>query len=220
MALLKKTAAILLVTLLVFNWLGYRFLSSYFEERANERLNVQLDRNDYDPSQLRSVKIPLSYLAYYNNSERFERSYGEIKINGVLYRFVEKRVYKDSLEFLCLPNNELMNLQSASNEFYKLVNGLQHTGMGGRSGSYPKNIKNSQSIYDLNSEAFHWDPFPPPPGEHYATAETILLAGGYVYTAEQPPEACRWDPAPKKNRGFPLAKSVSLLQYSTPPCSL
>src|SRR5580658_5132677 len=82
----KRIASILLLAVLFFNWIGYRFVSSYLEDHANARLEAQLDMNDYDESQLISFKVPAEHLAYYNNSKQFDRVDGEIEINGVQYK--------------------------------------------------------------------------------------------------------------------------------------
>ena len=134
---MKKTAAILLLGVLLFNWCGFRFLASYLEEKDYRVLAVQLDENKYDESQLVSIKVPARHLAYYNTSIEFERVDGQIETGGVRYNFVKRRLYKDSVEMLCIPNYSAMRLNAAKNEFFKLANGLQGQGADKRSSSHP-----------------------------------------------------------------------------------
>lgn len=117
-----------MLALLLFNWCGYRLLTAYLEQRANTQLQADLDENNYEESQLVSIKIPAVHLGYYSNSSQFERTDGQIEIGGVQYNYVKRRIYKDTLEFLCIPNRAAMSLQTAKDEFFRLVNDLRHTG--------------------------------------------------------------------------------------------
>jgi hypothetical protein len=184
----KRTASILLLAILLFNWLGYQFLSSYFEDKANTRLEAQLDDNNYDESQLISIKIPAEHLAYYNNSKQFDRVDGKIEISGIQYNYVKKRLYNDSLEFLCIPNHEVMRLQTAKDDFFKLVNDLQHTGQGKKSDSH-SNSKNLVTDYYMDNNAFNLNVF------YFSTekrplANSSSITSRFSLTAEQPPEIC------------------------------
>src|ERR1700743_1724983 len=95
---LKKLASILLIGILFFNWYGYQLLSTYWQQRAEHKLEARLDRHDYDDSHLTSIKIPLNTLSYYNGSAVFERVDGMIDLNGVHYNYVKRRIFGDSLE--------------------------------------------------------------------------------------------------------------------------
>jgi hypothetical protein len=127
--------------ILFFNWYGYRMLSSYLENRADKQLEAQLDENQYDESQLLSVKIPSTHLSYYNSSTAFERVDGQVEIGGVLYKYVKRRIYNDSLEYLCIPNHAAMSLQTAKNDFFQLVNDLRHNGQEKKGDSHPGTSK-------------------------------------------------------------------------------
>jgi hypothetical protein len=118
----------LLLALLLFNWFGYRLLSSFMEEKANRQLETALDNNEYDEAQLISIKIPVTYLPYYNNSPSFERIDGQVEIEGTEYKYVKRRIFNDSLELLCIPNAAMMKLKKVKNEFFQFVNDLQHGG--------------------------------------------------------------------------------------------
>ena len=139
---MKKVFSILLLGILIFNCIGYRLLSVYLENDANARLEMRLANNDYDESQLISVKAPADHLAYYNNSELFERVDGEIEINGIQYKYVKKRLYNDTLEFLCITNKEVMKLHSAKDDFFKLVDDLQRTAQDNKTSSHQNFSKN------------------------------------------------------------------------------
>jgi hypothetical protein len=139
---LKKISSILLLSILLFNWLGYQLLTSLLEDNANRRLETALDNNEYNESDLISIKIPISYLPYYNNSASFERIDGQVEIQGLEYKYVKRRIYKDSLELLCIPNPSVMNLKEAKNEFFRFVNDLQHNGNDKSTHSHHGSTKN------------------------------------------------------------------------------
>lgn len=186
---MKRFASILLLLILCFNWIGYRFLSAYLEDRANSRLEQQLDANSYDESQLITIKVPVEHLAYYNNSKEFERTDGQIDINGIEYKYVKKRIYKDSLEYLCIPNNDVMKLSTAKDEFFKLVNDLQHNGQDKKTSQHSGVSKNFIPDYDLGSESYHLMPLSLR-DDQKSTFCLSFLAHAYIPASEQPPEAC------------------------------
>ena len=186
---MKKTAAISLLLLLLFNWLGYSLLSSYFEERADARLEASLDNDCFDSTSLISIKIPAEHLSYYNASPEFQRLKGEIEVHGVLYKYVGKRLYNDSVELLCIPNIEVMSLESAREQFFKLVNDLEHTGQGKKSDPHSRNSKNAPSVYYMESMVLSMRPIVIPIKQQYQNTSPLLIQG-YTLVMEQPPEAC------------------------------
>jgi hypothetical protein len=121
---LKKLAAILLLALLLFNWYGYRIVSAYLLNRSDEKMEARVDSNDYDESQLVELRVPI-HLPYHNDWSDWESYSGEIEIEGVHYNYVKRKVEKDELVLLCLPNTEKQMVQSARDNFFKLVNDLQ-----------------------------------------------------------------------------------------------
>ena len=127
---MKTAAAILLLGILLFNWLGYRVLTDLMQQRSNQKLQSQLDLQHYDESQLITIKLPATALAYYNNSPVFEKVDGQIDINGVPYQYVKRRIYNDSIEFLCIPNRMAMNLRLSGEDYFRLINDVQRSQQG------------------------------------------------------------------------------------------
>jgi hypothetical protein len=172
------------LSVLLYNSIGFRMMISYLESKANTELEAALDDSLYDDSQLLCIKIPVTYLPYYNNSKQFERVNGQIEIKGIEYKYVKRRIFNDSLEMICIPNQSAMTLKKAENEFLKFVNDLQPEK---KSGHHSGNLKNSSTdsymSHDLpklcelpfkiiNSNSF------------YATS----LRSAHVFRHEQPPE--------------------------------
>jgi hypothetical protein len=122
---LRQLAAILLGGLFLFNWVGYRILQEYLQDRATRRLQARLDKAEYQPDQLLHIKIPTTHLSYFNQSDEFEHIEGRIDVDGVPYQFVGRRILNDSAEYLCIPNIAVQRLKTNSNIYFSLVNDLQ-----------------------------------------------------------------------------------------------
>jgi hypothetical protein len=173
--------------ILFFNWYGYQLLSAYWEQRANNKLEASLDRNEYDESQLVSIKIPVTTLSYYNSSIAFERVDGTIDVGGIQYQYVKRRLFKDSLELLCIPNMTAMKVRQSKNDFYRQVNDLQQqTNHGKKHNTVTNDISKDYqpTAMDIKVPALVMAAMP---------AGSILgspdLPSQFTPTAEMPPDA-------------------------------
>lgn len=184
---LKKLAAIILLGLLAFNWIGYRILADFLQQRADLALEARLDQNDYDESRLVEMRVTLA-LPYQTNWADFERVDGEIEINGIHYKYVKRKVQDGQLVLMCLPNEEKMRLQTARDDFFKLVNDLQHPTQGKKTDNGHSFSFNSFSTEywsqknDWSLAALHSEPL------HHRNVNAVLRSGCYTTTPEQPPE--------------------------------
>ena len=139
--------------ILLFNWYGYRLVSEWLEHRSDRQMEAMIDQDEYDPGQLVTIKVAATRLSYYNTSTTFERAEGQITVAGIRYKYVERRLYNDSLELRCIPDQGTMRLETARNDFFKMVNDLQqHNSSGKKAGSHSmqKNI-GFQDYYPVTS---------------------------------------------------------------------
>jgi hypothetical protein len=184
---LKKLAAIILLLLLFFNWYGYRLLSDFMQQRSDSRLEARIDQNDYDESQLIELRVPMN-LPYHNDWAEFERFNGEIEIDGVHYKYVKRKVENGELVLMCLPNSEKQLIQSARDNFFKLVNDLQQPssekkGDGGNSFAFKSLFSEyQQEKNNWTFAAMHED------SKTFAAAEIDFLPVSFHSSPEQPPE--------------------------------
>ena len=109
---------------MLFNGFGYRILSNYFDQKAAEHLVSLIDENNYNDSELVSIKTAIN-LPYYSNNPKFERLDGEVLINGVVYQYVERRVFNDSLEIRILPNQDRLHIKNAKENFDQLASDFE-----------------------------------------------------------------------------------------------
>ena len=154
--IVKRIASILLVGILLFNWGGYRLLSDYFEGRADQQLQAELDLNHYNEADLIHIKVAAS-LPYGSSSEKFERVEGNIDINGVNYTYVKRRFYQDSLELLCIPSMAKAGIKNARDEFAKLANDFVTNNNSKKAPSHhPHLAKFSVQDFTADQDFFSW----------------------------------------------------------------
>lgn len=134
---LKRTASILFLLIVLFNFYGYRMVIDCLQSNSDVSMQKQVDKNNYSNSELISIKTTLN-LPYYSSSANYERAYGSVTINGVSYEYVKRRVYKDTMELLCLPNAAKTNLQAAKNEITKSLADAQASTSGKKNHSTVK----------------------------------------------------------------------------------
>lgn len=121
---LKSITAILLISIFLFNVVGYRWVFIYLEEKANQRLEEKIDAGQFSEAQLLEIKIPLQ-LPYYSDS-KYESCYGETEFNGEHYRYVKRKVSGNTLYLLCLPHKEKNNIAAAKKDFIKAISDIQN----------------------------------------------------------------------------------------------
>ncbi len=136
---MKQIAASIIILLLVFNWVGYGIVVNIMQQKSDIVLEKSLDKKGYKEEELMELKIPL-HLPYQNSWASFERFDGEVNLDGVLYKYVKRKLANDTLYLLCLPNTKKMMLETAKNNFYKDVNDLSKKNNSKKSGAVSKNI--------------------------------------------------------------------------------
>ena len=183
---MKKFAAISLLILLLFNFIGYRFLFDALQQKANKQLVSKIDKSDYDESNLVTVKVPLS-MPYLTNWDDFKRTDGEITLNGKIYHYVKEKVYNGELVLMCLPDEQKMNLQTAKNDFFKTQNDLQNN-TSKNSGENSHVVKFSVNDYIKTENAVSAFAFNSSVSS-YTDNYFALLQKGENLIPEQPPKA-------------------------------
>lgn len=114
-----------------------------------------IEANEYDESHLISIKTPI-HLPYYANNPNFERIDGEVVINGIIYQYVQRRVFNDSLEIRVLPNNDRLHIKNAREDFYKLAQNIQDDG--NQKKSIPINKSSAKLIiFDFLIQSDYWN---------------------------------------------------------------
>lgn len=144
---MKKLAAILLITLFLFNLFGYRILFYYAQQKSDSKLEDNFDKNIYNEDELIAISIPLS-IPYQQNSDGFERCDGEITLNGQIFKYVKRKYCNGILTILCLPDHYKMRLEIEKNDLSQFGNGLVQNKSSESGSSKTISIKNIISEYD------------------------------------------------------------------------
>ena len=176
----KKLSAIILAALLFFYWAGYQLLFAYRQQCAGQTLEAQLDNGAYDESALVSIRISAMEPAYYNESNEFQRVDGVIEVGGVVYRFVKRRFFADSIELLCLPDGAEMRMIQARNELEGFIYGFHFPPSQSRPGIH------FQKIYSPAALRLSFRPCNPLTAG-LADFAAASPASGYDRPAERPP---------------------------------
>jgi PBP1b-binding outer membrane lipoprotein LpoB len=183
----KKIAAIILLGLLLFNWVGFQLYAAVLQQDADKTMIANLDQDKYTDADLILIKAPAIHISSYVNSKEFQRVDGKIEIEGVQYNYVKRRFNEGTLELLCIPNKTATRLQSAKDEFFKLVNDLQHPGQSKKSDSHNNSFKGFTAEY-------YTETIPDSkPGQTLVTLKAIdhyllQIPSVYLTRAGQPPD--------------------------------
>jgi hypothetical protein len=180
---IKRLAAILLIALLAFNWYGYRLLTNHLQNEASAQLQSKLDNNDYDEASLVELRVPLN-MPYITDWDDFETYEGETQIDGIHYKYVKRKVENGELVLLCIPNQQKTELQTAQQDFFKMVNDLQQSTGKKQAKDHSIKIPLSDVIADNNSSATI-------ALTSISKARTLYLKylpSAFIATPSQPPE--------------------------------
>jgi hypothetical protein len=98
---------------------------------------------------------------------------GEIVIKGIVYQYVQRRIYNDSLELKVLPNQDRLHIKNAREDFYKLAQDLSNND--GDQKSIPLGKSTAKFIsFDYIQQNNSW---------HLVPANSAKVTTGYRYAA-------------------------------------
>ena len=120
---MKKLLAITLLSIHLFNLVGYPFLFRVLIIQSGKHLSEQIDHHKYLDTELIELKVALN-APYINTWGNYERYDGEITVNGVHHNYVKRKVSGDTLYLMCVPNKETNQLYAAKNEYSQKINDL------------------------------------------------------------------------------------------------
>jgi hypothetical protein len=123
------------------------------QNRSDRVLEASLDKEEYDPNDLITVKVPLT-LPYVNDWSDFQRANGEIEIEGRVYKFVKRKICQGQLILLCLPDDRKTHLKMAKEDFFKLTNDLSAISSKKQHNGNTTSFKYIQGDYDDQRPAY------------------------------------------------------------------
>ncbi len=120
---MRKSVSIILLLILLFNMIGYRAWFYYAEKKADATMEARIDKDQYDENDLVTLQIPL-YSPYQLEQKTFERTNGEVNINGKTFKYVKRKVSDGNLILLCLADNHKTVLKKAKTDYENVTNDL------------------------------------------------------------------------------------------------
>jgi hypothetical protein len=181
----KRIASILMLLIFSFNLIGYRFLFDFLQQRNDDNLQAALDQDKYNESDLISIRIPLS-MPYQPENTEFERVNGEVTVDGIIYKYVKRKIDHGDLVLLCLLDHKKMKLQSGKEQFFRLANEFQQTSPMKHSGQGKTTTTFKLSIFDLPACALLLPACLPLQPIRILDASTIQSAP-FIGSVERPP---------------------------------
>ena len=131
--------------------MGYRLLVQYLQHTSDKKLEIAINTDSYDDSQLIELKVPIN-LPYQTTWSDYQRYDGEIAVDGILYKYVKRKVANDTLYVMCIPNTNKMHLESAKDNFFRISNDLAQNNTSKKTNnSKGFSFKNQQNEYDQYS---------------------------------------------------------------------
>ena len=118
---MRRTLAITLLAVFLFQLVGYYFVYLGLSIQANNSLISRLDAHDYKADQTVTLKIPFT-LPYWTDSEQFERVDGDFEYQGQFYKLVKQKLSKDTLYVVCIKNQDKKQLFDALSDYIKMSN--------------------------------------------------------------------------------------------------
>ena len=173
------------MSLLLFNWFGYKLVLKYLVTKADLKLETRIDLNDYEESQLLEIRVALN-MPYQNTQAEFERHYGEIEIDGKYYTYVKSKIEEGYLVLKCIPNFQKEILINTDNILFKATNDIDQENEKSPS-PFVKVIKCFLGDFDNDKLNFHLYAVNVL-NKRYWFSKTSFLNHGFPTAHEQPPE--------------------------------
>ncbi len=125
------------------------------EQRWEAQLQNSLDKKQYSEADLIIIRVPL-LLPYVTDTREFQRTDGEVNVNGKIYCYVKSKIEKGEYVLMCLPDHNKQQIEKAKEDFFKDANELLQNGSSKKSGSSKLGLfKNLLSEYNCNSLSFN-----------------------------------------------------------------
>lgn len=182
---MRKIAAILFISILLFNLGGYRIVIAAVQTTADQQLESRIDNSEYDESQLMEIRVALN-MPYQERYTEFERHYGEINVDGKVYTYVKKKIEGDVLVLKCIINQTRQELKQLNSEQAKNNSSQEHTPGGKQTVSFAKVFSGD---YDDKSGSLIID-FTTTTKSLYVSVYSSGLSDVLLKTPHQPPRLC------------------------------
>lgn len=105
---------------MLFNSVGYRVLSHFLQERATLQVQAQIDEGNYEHTALLELSVSMN-LPYATDWTDWEKMEGDVQIDGIHYRYVERKLADGRMYVRCLPNTPKQTVLNARDAFFEMA---------------------------------------------------------------------------------------------------
>lgn len=148
---------------------------------ADSQLQTKIENLHETDKSLITVKIPIR-LPYQTDWKEFESVEGEMTYNNTTYKYVKRKVLRDTLILLCVNFKEKSQIQKNSNDFFKKVNDLSSNS------SKKQVLKQTKDDFFQQSKNLLNSLYPTEILESYYSFKSIIPSG-FNTSFEIPPNA-------------------------------
>lgn len=120
---LKKGIVIFFLFVFLFNIVGYKAFYFYQIQNADSRLESKILSSNISTEKLITIKIPVN-LPYLVDWADYQPMEGEVVFKKETYRYIKKKIARDTVFLVCIDHHEKTQLENNSDEFFKKVNDL------------------------------------------------------------------------------------------------
>ena len=107
--------------------MGYKAFYFYQIQKADLRLESKILASDLSSEKLITIKIPLN-LPYLTDWADYQSMEGEVVYKKETYRYIKKKITRDTAFLICVDHHEKSKLQKNSDEFFNKVNDITTNG--------------------------------------------------------------------------------------------
>src|SRR6185436_18144808 len=111
------------------------------QDKADRKLEALLDNSEYDESELIEIRVTMN-MPYQQRFTEYERTYGEVEIDGKNYTYVKRKVEGDVVILKCIANTSKQQLKKIDNDLTRANTGIEtdHPGKQQQQSSFAKNF--------------------------------------------------------------------------------
>jgi hypothetical protein len=148
---LKRFFAIVLLSIHLFNIGGYALLYQYYIHQSDVQIVKQIFDNKIDDTKLIEIKIPVHFPTIQDWAE-YEVIQGQIQLKDAYYDYVRLRMTRDTMYFVCIPNEVKTRLVKANIITAKDINDVPLS----KKGVVPVKKITPTSEYNLQAFQYHY----------------------------------------------------------------
>ncbi len=113
---MRRSLAFLLITLVLFNTIGYYAVLVGWQVQQDRRMVAHLQDEDYDVSREIALRIPIAIPYQYDNPD-FVPVTGKFQHEGKTYRLIKQRYAQDTLTVICILDHRAQQIQDAMSRY-------------------------------------------------------------------------------------------------------